>query len=247
MKGIGTSTGISIGKAFLKIEPEIKIVKKHVDDPEKEILRLDNAIEESVKDIDDLYSHTLNTVGKEEADIFSAHLMILKDPEFIGQVKKEINNSSVNAEWAINKSVEDYSNLFATMEDEYIKERILDLKDVSKRLLFKLLNIKSVDLSELKEECIIVCVDLTPSDTAQMRRDKVLGFVTEQGGRTSHTAIMARTLEIPAVAGVSDITKKVKDGDTLIIDGEKGVVILNPTEKEIAEYKEKKNLMKNLF
>ena len=240
MKGIGTSTGISIGKAFLKIEPEIKIVKKHVDDPEKEILRLDNAIEESVKDIDDLYSHTLNTVGKEEADIFSAHLMILKDPEFIGQVKKEINNSSVNAEWAINKSVEDYSNLFATMEDEYIKERILDLKDVSKRLLFKLLNIKSVDLSELKEECIIVCVDLTPSDTAQMRRDKVLGFVTEQGGRTSHTAIMARTLEIPAVAGVSDITKKVKDGDMLIIDGEKGVVILNPTEKEIAEYKEKK-------
>jgi phosphotransferase system enzyme I (PtsI) len=236
MKGSGTSPGIAIGKIFLYKEPEIKVVKTQTEDPQLEIDRLSKAIEKSTNQIEELYERTLKTVGEKEAEIFTAHKMMLEDPEFIGGVREKVVNDKVNSEWAVKETADHYISLFENIDDEYLKERALDLKDVSKRLLKVLLNIESGDLQSLSEKCIVIAEDLTPSDTAQMNKEMVVGFVTELGGKTSHTAIMARTLEIPSIAGVKDITNLVKNGDFIIIDGKKGDIILNPSEEEIKIY-----------
>ncbi|MBU5438549.1 phosphoenolpyruvate--protein phosphotransferase [Tissierella sp. MSJ-40] len=236
MKGSGTSPGIAIGKIFLYKEPEIKVVKTQTEDPQLEIDRLNKAIEKSTNQIEELYERTLKTVGEKEAEIFTAHKMMLEDPEFIGGVREKIVNDKVNSEWAVKETADYYISLFENIDDEYLKERALDLKDVSKRLLKALLNIESGDLQSLSEKCIVIAEDLTPSDTAQMNKEMVVGFVTELGGKTSHTAIMARTLEIPSIAGVKDITNLVKNEDFIIIDGKKGDIIINPSEEEIKIY-----------
>ena len=166
--------------------------------------------------------------------------MMAEDPEFIEGVKSKIRDEKVTAEWAVKQVAEEYISIFENIEDEYLRERALDLKDVSQRLLRILLGIESMDLSILKEECIIVAEDLTPSDTAQMNKDMILGIVTELGGTTSHTSIIARSLEIPAIAGVEDIIGTVKNGDIIIIDGSKGTITLEPSKKDIEAYKTKK-------
>ncbi|HSH35736.1 phosphoenolpyruvate--protein phosphotransferase [Schnuerera sp.] len=240
MKAIGTSSGIALGKVLVYKEPEIIIEKNKVKDTDYEIERLDKAIEQGLMEIHELYEETFKTVGEKEAEIFNAHKMMIEDPEFINSVKSKIKDEIVNAEWAVKEVSDHYISLFDNIEDEYLKERALDLKDVSKRLLRILLEIEGADLKSIKEESIIVAEDLIPSDTAQMNKEKVIGIVTELGGKTSHTSIMARTLEIPAVAGVRDITNIAKNGDFMIIDGGEGVVLLNPSEEEIKTYKEKK-------
>lgn len=240
MKGIGTSPGIALGHVIVYKEPEIAVTKEQVQDIDKEIDRLEKAIKIGIKQIENLYEKTLKNVGKEEAEIFNAHKMMIEDPEFIGDVKETIKSQEVNAEWAVKNTADKYIEMFENIEDEYLRERALDLKDVSKRLLRILLDIETMDLGSLEEESIIVAEDLTPSDTAQMNKDMVLGFVTELGGKTSHTSIMARTLEIPAVSGLKDITNKVKNGDFIIIDGKEGIVLLNPSEEEIKTYEQKK-------
>jgi phosphotransferase system enzyme I (PtsI) len=240
MKGIGTSPGIALAKALVYKEPEIVITKKQVQDIKGELLRLEGAIDKGIKQIESLYEVTLKNIGKKEAEIFNAHKMMIEDPEFIGGVKEKIESEGINAEWAVKNTADHYIQLFENIEDEYLKERALDLKDVSKRLLKILLGIETKDLASLKEKCIIIAEDLTPSDTAQMNKDMVVGFVTELGGKTSHTSIMARTLEIPAVAGLKDITNIVKNEDFIIIDGKEGLIILNPSEEEIRNYQHKK-------
>lgn len=240
MNAIGISPGIALGKVLVYKEAELTVEKREIKDIKEEIRRLILSIEKATREIDKLYDEMLKTVGEYEAAIFKAHRMILNDPEFIDSIKLKINENKVNAEYAIKEVANYYISIFNNMEDENLKLRALDIRDVSKRLMGILLGIKNRDLRLLKEKCIIVAEDLTPSDIAQMNRDMIMGIVTELGGRTSHTSIMIRAMEIPFVSGVKDITNKVKDGDEIIIDGNKGLVFINPSYKEIEEYKNKK-------
>ncbi|MBC8591525.1 phosphoenolpyruvate--protein phosphotransferase [Wansuia hejianensis] len=239
MKGLGTSPGIGIGKVFLYVEPEINIEKKNIESPELEIERFNESINKAMEEIDYLYKRTLDEVGQDEAEIFTAHKMMLEDPEFINGVKGKINNENANAEWAVNEVANQFIAVFEGIEDEYLRARAADLKDVSSRLLRVLLGIEPIDLMAINKESIIVAEDLTPSDTAGMNKDKVVGMVTILGGRTSHTSIIARTLGIPAIAGIDNILKEVNHGDIMIIDGDVGEVIINPTDEELKLYKKK--------
>lgn len=240
MKAIGTSAGIALGKVLVYKEAEIKIEKKTIDDLEGEIERLDTAIEQGIKELENLYEETLENIGEEEAEIFNAHKMMIQDPEYIDGIKGKIKEEKVNVEWALKEVTDQYVSLFENIYDEYLRERALDLKDISQRLIRILYGIEGNDLRNIKEESIIVAEDLVPSDTAQMDKDKVIGIVTELGGRTSHTSIMARSLEIPAVAGVKDITNIAKNGDFMIVDGSKGIVLINPSQDEVEFYQREK-------
>ena len=240
MKGIGVSPGIVIGKVLLKEEKKIIIEKKDIISYEDEIKRFKTAMESSKSEIQDIYNNVLKNIGEEEATIFEAHLMILEDPEMLEQIEKKIQDNKVNAEWALKEISEMFIAMFENMDNEYMKERAADIKDVTTRLMKKLLNIEEVNFGQLDSEVIIVAHDLTPSDTSQIDKKKVLGFITEIGGRTSHSAIMARTLEIPAIVAVNDITNKVKNGDLIIFDGEEGLIYVNPEEKIVKLYEEKK-------
>ena len=239
MQGIGTSPGIGMGQVFLYVEPEIKVEKKQNQAIEEEIQCLNEALEIAKQEIDKLYRITMDTIGEEEAEIFSAHKMMLEDPEFISGIKEKISTEKINVEWAVKETANMFISLFENIEDEYLRARAADLQDVSNRLLRVLLNIQSVDLASIDEDSIIVAEDLTPSDTAGMNKDRVVGFITELGGRTSHTSIIARTLEIPSIAGVKDATKLVKHGDFMIIDGLTGEIFINPEEEIIKDYKNK--------
>ncbi|MGH4140695.1 phosphoenolpyruvate--protein phosphotransferase [Clostridium sp.] len=240
MKGIGVSPGIVIGKALLKEEKKIVIEKKSIVNCEEEIERYKAAMENSKSEIQEIYNSVLKSMGEKEATIFEAHLMILEDPEMLEQIEKKIKDDKVNAEWALKEISETFIAMFDAMDNEYMKERAADIKDVTSRLMKKLLNIEEVNFGNLANEVVIVAHDLTPSDTSQIDKNKVLGFITEIGGRTSHSAIMARTLEIPAIVAVKEITTKVKNGDLIIFDGEEGLVYVNPEEKIVNIYQEKK-------
>jgi phosphotransferase system enzyme I (PtsI) len=240
MKGIGVSPGIVIGRVLVKEEKQIIVEKKDITNYEEEIQRFKRAIENGKNEIQDIYDNVLKNMGESEASIFEAHLMILEDPEMIEQVEKKIEENKVNAEWALKEISEMFISMFEAMDNEYMKERAADIKDVTSRLMKKLLNIEEVNFSELVNEVIIVAHDLTPSDTSQIDKNKVLGFITEIGGRTSHSAIMARTLEIPAIVAVKDITTKVKNGDLIVFDGEEGLIHINPEEQIVKLYENKK-------
>lgn len=236
MKGLGTSPGIGIGKVFVYKEPILIIEKNNISNPTSEINRLEIALEKATGEIDNLYDITLSTIGEHEAEIFTAHRMMLEDPEFLGGVKEKIKEENVNAEWAVNEVANFYIEMFENIEDEYLKARAADLKDVSKRLLRTLLNVETPDLIAISEKSIIIAEDLTPSDTAQMNKEMVVGIITELGGRTSHTSIMARTLEVPAIAGVKDATNIFKNGENVIIDGDSGEIIIKPSSEKLKEY-----------
>ena len=241
MKGIGTSPGIAIGKVFVYREAQINIGKENIENTETEVERLNLAIEKAVNQVEESYERVLNNIGEKEAEIFTAHKYMLEDPEFIGSVVEKIQSEKVNAEWAIKIVSDGYIQIFENIEDEYLKERALDLKDITNRVLKILLDIETMDLSTIEEESIILAKDLTPSATAQMNKEMVLGFVTELGGPTSHTAIMAKTMGIPSVSGIRDVVNISKDGDIIIVDGREGKVILNPSEEEVKKYTEKQN------
>ena len=236
VKGIGASPGIVVGKVLVKKEEEIKIAKKTIDSSETEVSNLKSAIEKSRTQIQALYDIALVKMGEEEAKIFEAHQMVLDDPEVFGQVENKINNEKINAEYAIEQVVAPFIKMFDMMEDEYLKERAADLKDVAGRVTKNLLGIDMVDFSNLDSKVVIVANDLTPSDTAAMDKEMVLGFVTEIGGRTSHSAIMARTLEIPAVVGTGNVLSQVVTGDMIAFNGDEGVIFVNPNEEKIAEF-----------
>ena len=239
MKGLGTSVGIGIGKVLIYKEPKMDIVKENILDLELEMSRLENALKKAIKEIEHIYNTTLTTVGEKEAEIFTAHKMILEDPEYIGSIKEKIKKENINSEWAIKEVTNFYIDIFNDMEDEYIRERVQDIKDVSNRILKILLNIEAKDLTSITEKTIIVAHDLTPSDTAQINKEMVVGIVTEIGGRTSHTSIMARTMNIPAISGVENIINMVEDNDVMIVDGSTGDILVNPIDEDIIIYESK--------
>ena len=240
LQGIAASDGIAIAKVYTLTEPDLTVTKVTVEDSEKEVSRLDDALAASIKDVELIKETALKNLGKEEAQVFDAHLMVLSDPELIGQVKDSITSNKVNAESALKEVTDMFISIFAGMEDNpYMQERAADIRDVSKRILAHLLGVKVPSPATIKDEVIIVAADLTPSDTAQLNRQYVKAFVTDIGGRTSHSAIMARSLEIPAIVGTKEVTSIAKDGDIIIVDGLSGEVFLNPSEEVVAEYRAK--------
>ena len=240
LKGIAASDGIAIAKVYTLTEPDLSFTKVSVEDTDKEISRLEEALAVSTKEIELIKETALKNLGEEEAQVFEAHLMVLSDPELVGQVKDAITSQKVNAEHALKEVSDMFISIFAGMEDNpYMQERAADIRDVSKRILANLLGVKIPSPATIKDEVVVVAGDLTPSDTAQLNRQYVKAFVTDIGGRTSHSAIMARSLEIPAIVGTKEITSLAKDGDLIIIDGLSGDVFLNPSEDVVAEYRAK--------
>ena len=240
LQGIAASDGIAIAKVYTLTEPDLTVTKVTVEDSEKEVSRLDDALAASIKDVELIKETALKNLGEEEAQVFDAHLMVLSDPELIGQVKDSITSNKVNAESALKEVTDMFISIFAGMEDNpYMQERAADIRDVSKRILAHLLGVKIPSPATIKDEVIIVAADLAPSDTAQLNRQYVKAFVTDIGGRTSHSAIMARSLEIPAIVGTKEVTSIAKDGDIIIVDGLSGEVFLNPSEEVVAEYRAK--------
>lgn len=234
--GTGVSDGIVYGKALVIEEELVNIEKRQINDIEIEQKKLQTALKISKGQLLEIRERVLKEFGRDKADIFQAHMMILEDPELIDNVNSKIKEKKINVEWALKETADQFIIMFESMDNEYIRERISDIKDVFNRIIKNILGQKIFDLSNIDDKVILVAKDLTPSDTATMNKENVLGFVTNIGGGTSHTAIMARSLEIPAIVGLRDITKRVKTGDFLILDGESGKVIINPTDEEIKEY-----------
>jgi phosphotransferase system enzyme I (PtsI) len=237
-KGIPASKGYAIGHAVVKDHIEVVISERLIEDIQAEKERFYKAVEESKTQITDIIVKTTKELGSDKAEVFQSHIMILEDPELVSAVEDIIQSSKVNCEKALEGVIQGYLAIFESMDDEYMRERAADIKDISGRLQGNLAGGKPSGVESLKEDTIIVAHDLTPSDTAQLDRSKVIAFLTDIGGKTSHSAIMARTLEIPAIVGLKDITVSVKDGDLLIVDGTQGIVIVNPSSEEIKEYKE---------
>ena len=235
-KGTAASPGIVLGKALVLEHNELVIEKKSISDVDKEIERLNDAVAISKAELEKVRDKAMVELGEEEAQIFESHLLVLEDPELLGSAIDKVKSENVNADFALNEIKEMFVAMFESMDNEYMRERAADIKDVTNRVLRHILGIKVVDLAGLDEEVVLIAHDLTPSDTATMNKNMVLGFLTDIGGRTSHTAIMARTLEIAAVVGLNDITKKVKDGDYIVFNGDTGEVIVNPDEETKAKY-----------
>lgn len=238
-KGIAASKGYAIGKVFLQEHEEIVITDAKVEDVAAEKEKLQKALDNSKAQLEKIKEKAAAEMGEEKAAVFEAHITLLDDPEFTGAMASEIETNSINAMKAVENVTNTFVMIFDSMEDDYMRERAADIKDVSKRIIANLAGKGDEAFAITENNTVVVAHDLTPSDTAQLDRSKVVGFVTNIGGRTSHAAIMARTLEIPAVLGVGDITSSVKTGDTIIVDGITGDVLINPSEDVIAEYKAK--------
>ncbi|QOY36442.1 phosphoenolpyruvate--protein phosphotransferase [Anaerobacillus isosaccharinicus] len=238
--GIAASTGISIAKAYLFEQPNLNVEKKLIENVELEIDRLEKALDQAKQELIQIKDHALKELGQDKADIFAAHLLVLSDPELINPIKEKIQMEKVNAEFSLKEVSALFIVMFEQMDNEYMKERAADIRDVTNRVQAHLLGVTIPNLNLINEEVIIIAEDLTPSDTAQLNRQFVKGFTTNIGGRTSHSAIMARSLEIPAVVGTKNVTKLVKPGDLVIVDGLDGKVIINPSTEEIDHYNEKK-------
>lgn len=237
--GIGASEGIGIGKVFKYEMVDPIIDTSLIQHPEEEEVRLQAAIAASKEEIEAIRERTMSTMDEDTAAIFSAHLEILDDPELIGGTLSKIHKSSYRAEYALKSVSDHFVDIFMQLDNEYIRERAADIKDVTVRVIRKLQGIESSSLSDISEPIILVARDLTPSDTAQLNKDMVLGFVTDVGGRTSHSAIMARTLEIPAVVGTNGAFDNLENGQLILINGQTGEVCVNPTEEEIIENEER--------
>ncbi|MDG2976596.1 phosphoenolpyruvate--protein phosphotransferase [Latilactobacillus curvatus] len=240
LRGIAASDGIATAKAYMLVQPDLSFSKSTISDSEKEINRLHNALQASTSDLETIRKIAAESLGEEEAQVFDAHMMILADPEFTGAIEGKINDDKVNAEQALKEVADLFVVTFEAMTDNaYMQERAADIKDVTKRVLSHLLGVTLPNPALIDEEVIVIAHDLTPSDTAQLNGKFVKAFVTDIGGRTSHSAIMARSLEIPAIVGTENITTSVKAGEQLIVDGINGDVIINPTDADIAEYDKK--------
>lgn len=241
IKGIGASAGIAIAKAFVMETPVFDIPANKIEDSAAEKERFQAAIVKSKGELEIIRENTLQELGADKAEIFSAHLLILEDPEIVSQVNAKIDDEKTNAAQALDEVSQMMVMIFESMDNEYMRERAADVRDVTKRTMAHLLGITFVTPAQINEEVIIIAEDLTPSDTAQLNRKYAKGFATNIGGRTSHSAIMSRSLEIPAVVGTKVVLTEVKHGDFLILDGTEGDVIVNPSSDQIAEYEEKRS------
>ncbi len=240
LKGIAASDGIAEAKAYMLVQPDLSFSEKTTDDPQAEVKRLNDAIAASKKDLEVIKDKAAKNLGAEAAQVFEAHLTILSDPEMLGQITDKIKKDKVNAEAAVKSVTDTFISLFEGMTDNaYMQERAGDVRDVTKRLLSHLLGVTLPSPALIDEEVVIVAHDLTPSDTAQLDRKYVKGFITDIGGRTSHSAIMSRTLEIPAIVGSGSATKDIKANQTVIIDGIHGEALVDPSNDELTEYQQK--------
>lgn len=236
LKGIIASNGVAIAKLFLFSKEELVIDKSNISDQDKDlhIKKVEDAISFYFNDLD--YKEK-NEQNEEVLNIVRAHKELLQDPYFVDTIKEKIQNENKNAELATNETVEQMVMVMSALEDEYLKERADDYKDIGFQVLCKIKNVVPKDLSKLDEECIIISKELTPSDTSNMDKEKVLGFATDLGGKTSHVSIIAQNLDIPALVGMQDVSSNVKGEELAIIDGNQGILIVDPSEKEIEDYK----------
>ncbi|MBS8263253.1 phosphoenolpyruvate--protein phosphotransferase [Mesobacillus boroniphilus] len=237
LQGIAASNGIAIAKAYKLVEPDFSFEKRTIDAPTDEIARFQSALQTSKAELEKIRDHAGTALGADKAAIFDAHLLVLSDPELISPIEDKIKTENVNAEHALKETADMFIGMFESMDNEYMKERAADIRDVTKRVLANLLGIQIPNPSMIAEEVVIVAEDLTPSDTAQLNRQFVKGFTTNIGGRTSHSAIMARSMEIPAVVGTKAATEEINNGDIVVVDGLKGEVHFNPTPEVLEAFK----------
>ena len=237
LKGIATSSGIAIGKIYKLEQPKI-VLNNEKGTPEFELKRFENALNKTISDIEQIKERASVRLKEEELAIFDAHLMMAQDPEYKDQIVAMINDNH-SADESVKTISDNMIQMFETMEDAYFKERAADIKDVSYRLLCNILGLTIPDLTSINEEVVIIAEEMTPSDTAQLDKKYALGFVTEIGGKTSHAAIMAVSLGIPAVVGCSEIMSNAKHGDMIILDGKTGEVFVNPDDNTLSTYKKK--------
>ena len=240
-KGIGVSRGIALGRVCLVDRSSIcavkyKLEKSKIDD---EVRRFLDALEDSKSQIREIRNRVSKDVGSKHVYILDTYIMILEDEMLINETVSGIKGECVNAEWALKVSLDRFAGLFDGVEDEYLRGRKVDIQQVGNQIMRNLTGYPQESLSEMDESVVIVTHDIAPSDTIQMTSKKVLGFVTDMGGKTSHTGIMASALGIPAVVGLKDITTKVKTGDSIAVDGEDGTVVINPTEKDLQYFSKK--------
>ncbi|MBM7654160.1 phosphoenolpyruvate--protein phosphotransferase [Neobacillus cucumis] len=237
LQGIAASNGIAIAKAYRLVEPDLSFEKITVEDVTTEVERFRKAMEKSKSELEAIRDKAQVDLGADKAAIFEAHLLVLGDPELNAPIEDKIKSDKVNAEFALKETADMFVMMFEQMDNEYMQERAADIRDVTKRVLAHLLGVQLVNPSMIAEEAIIVAEDLTPSDTAQLNRNFVKGFTTNIGGRTSHSAIMARSMEIPAVVGTKTATEEINNGDLIIVDGLQGEVHINPTPELVAQYR----------
>lgn len=240
-KGIAASSGIAIAKAYKLDMPDLTVVKETIEDVEKEIARYSTAVNEVAKDLEAIKAAAAKNLSEEEAAIFDAHALVLSDPEMQTQVEDKVRNEKMNADAALKEVADMFIGMFESMDDEYFKERAADIRDVSTRLIANLLGKQLPNPALIDQEVVVIAHDLTPSDTAQLNKNLVRGFATNIGGRTSHSAILARSMEIPAVVAMNTITEVVNNDDMIILDGNEGIVIVNPTDEQVKEYTEKRD------
>ncbi|KRL95065.1 phosphoenolpyruvate--protein phosphotransferase [Limosilactobacillus equigenerosi] len=238
VKGIAASDGIGIAPAYLLVDPDLSYEKKTIDDPAAEYARVEAAFEKSIKQLETIKENAASRLGAEELAVFDAHITILSDPEMMGQIKDSIETNKVSAEEAVDTVTTMFSDMLASMDNEYMKERAADVKDVAKRAMSNLMGKELPNIAGIDHPVIIVAHEITPSDTSQMDAKFVKGMITDLGGRTSHAAIMSRTLRIPAIVGSQTITTDAKDGEMMVVDGLNGDAVLNPSEEEVAKYEQ---------
>ena len=238
IKGIAASPGVVHGPAFVYQRNELDIPHYQLEEAEleSEFARFEQAMLETRAEISAVRNKVASNLGEGEARIFDAHLMVLEDTALIDEVMTEVRESRYNIEHCYNEVAQRYMAFFSSMEDEYLKERVTDIQDVSRRLLHNLIGLQNVDLSNVAQASIIVSTDLTPSDTANLERQKLLAFITDVGGKTSHSVIMARSLQIPAVVGLHDATHQIRSGDMILVDGYDGQVVIHPTQERLLQF-----------
>ena len=241
-KGIGASEGISIGKVMLFIEEEMNIPQEKISEVQvgTEIEKLLDAQKKSKLQLISIRDKVKEKMGEDKAAIFDGHIMLLEDDDLMDEVKDKIKAEKMAASKALDEGVQEYCEMISQLDDAYLREREADLKDVGKRWLKNILGIRMKDLSNLDPETVVVAYDLTPSDTAQLYLKNAVGFITEIGGKTSHSAIMARSLELPAVVGVKDALKELADGASIVMNGEIGEIIIEPDADTLKDYMEKR-------
>ncbi|GGF91237.1 phosphoenolpyruvate--protein phosphotransferase [Paenibacillus aceti] len=241
IKGIAASAGVAIASAFRLEHPDYTIQRESVNDPQEELKRLDAALAKAQQELKAIKQRTEEQLGAKKAEIFESHLLILSDPELLDAVRDRIASEKVTAQYALDEASKQFISMFENMKSAYLRERAADMRDVTKRVLIHLLGLNYVNPADISEEVIVIAEDLTPSDTAQLNRQYVKGFTTNVGGRTSHSAIMARSLEIPAVVGTKEVMAQIQNGDTVIVDGLDGKVIVNPSAEVLEQYKQRRD------
>ncbi|OPH54727.1 phosphoenolpyruvate--protein phosphotransferase [Paenibacillus ferrarius] len=240
LTGIAASPGIALAQAFRLQNDHYEPVAEKVDDKDLEILHFRQAVEEARQELEEIKELTEQRMGSAKAEIFEAHLMLLEDPDYIDAIIESIEAESMNAEYKLHEVASSFIEVLSRMDNELLRERAADVRDVTGRIMSKLRGVSYAAIAAINEPCIVIAEDLTPSDTAQLNLDYVLGFVTEVGSRTSHSAIMARSLEVPAVVGAGEGAAEIVTGTMIILDAVEGTVLIAPTEQEIEAYQARK-------